>query len=277
MIATLFRPVPVGRIFGIPILLVPAVLLLLAVVVAPFVGGGGGELGAVLLLFVVLAVSLLAHELGHALMARALGLRVLDITIWPLGGMARLEGMAERPQAEAPVAAAGPLVNLALAALCWPLPWQWAEVAMWINLFLGLGNLVPAFPLDGGRLLRSWLARASPMSDATFAAVRVGRWLTLLGVILLVGNGHWFVALLLGVYLWWSGQAEFLQTVLRSGRPPTLTVGAVFSRAWRFRRTSPADGEGEVEPPEERGAESATEEELEEFHGTLDEYFDRRR
>lgn len=262
---------PIGRILGIPILLVPAVLLLLVFAFAPLLASGE-DTGLALMLVVMLGVSLLAHELAHAVVARHLGLHVIDITIWPLGGMARLEGMAERPSAEAPVAVAGPLANIALAVLFYFLPWGWAEWGVWLNLLLGVGNLLPAFPLDGGRLLRAWLARANPMIDATFAAVRVGRWLTLIAMILLVGNGEWIIGLVLAVYLWWSGQAEYLQVMMRTGRPPTIPMGEVFRRAWRAgRHGSQTENPDDAGPPE-----SATEEDLEGFHGTLDEYFDRR-
>ena len=271
MISFLFRPVPIGRVLGIPILLVPAVLLLLAIAFAPLLAGGE-DTWLAFLLVAMLGGSLLVHELAHALVARHLGLHVIDITIWPLGGMARLEGMGERPSAEAPVAAAGPLANLALGALFFILPWEWADWGVWLNLLLGVGNLLPAFPLDGGRLLRAWLARANPMIDATFAAVKVGRWLTLIAMVLLIGNGQWLIGIVLAIYLWWSGQAEFLQVMMRTGQPPTIPVGEVFRRAWRAgRHASQAEGPSEADPTE-----SATEEDLEGFHGTLDEYFDRR-
>ena len=283
MLAFLFRPVRVGTLFGIPVLLVPAVLLLVALALAPMAGDGRG-LTAPLLLVGILAVSLLVHELAHALVARALGLHVLDITIWPLGGMARLEGMAQRPQAEAPVAAAGPLANLALAGICALLPGSWFAAATWLNLVLGVGNLLPAFPLDGGRLLRAWLARASPMVDATWAAVRVGRWLALTLAVLAIGNGFPLLGVILGIYVWWSGQAEFLQVLLRGGRPPSLTLGAVFGRAWRHTRStsgaagsSDAADRGATGDDAEPVADHEPEADLESFRGTLDEYFRSRR
>jgi Zn-dependent protease len=278
LLALLFRPVRLGTLFGIPILLVPAVLVLVALALLPTVGDGRG-LGTPLLLIAVLAASLMAHELAHALVARRLGLHVLDITIWPLGGMARLKGMSERPQVEAPVAAAGPLANLALAAISAPFPGEWAAAITWINMVLGAGNLLPAFPLDGGRLLRAWLARASPMVDATWAAVKVDRWLALILTILAIGNGFPLLGIVLGVYVWWSGQAEFLQVFLRGGRPPSLALGEVFRRAWRRTTAGAAGfpwtpGGDDAEPVDENEPEA----DLERFRGTLDEYFrDRRR
>ncbi|HUR27529.1 MAG TPA: site-2 protease family protein, partial [Planctomycetota bacterium] len=118
----------------------------------------------------------LLHELGHALVARRFGLQVLDVTLWPLGGFTRMSRIPEDSKIEGWIAFAGPAVNLALASLALffapdrtlidgPLAMQHAsrfEFAagwfVWVNLSLALLNLLPAFPLDGGRLLRALIA-----------------------------------------------------------------------------------------------------------------------
>ncbi len=186
-----------------------------------------------LVLLAALGVSLLVHELAHALVARRLGLRVYDITIWPLGGMARMDGLADNPHLEAPVAAAGPVANLVVALICWLIPGSTLDAVAWINLVLGLGNLLPAFPLDGGRILRSWLARHAPGPAATRAAVHISNWL--LWIALLVGawlDSFWVVALLCA-FLYWAGRMELMQAVLRQGTMPVMDPGEVLSKAMK--------------------------------------------
>ncbi len=272
--ARLFAPVPCGRLFGIPVLVVPAVvpLVLLALALA---GSGGGSVTAVALLLAILAASLIVHELAHALVARALGLRVLDITIWPLGGMARMEGLTLHPGREAPVAAAGPVANLLLAAACLLIPGRWGDAAVDINLVLGLGNLVPAFPLDGGRLVRAWFAAHNPMLEATAAAVRIGRWIAFGLLLLAAWYGAFWLGLILGVYLWWSGARELWQAILTEGALPRWGVGEVLRRCYPGRS---AAAPGPTPPPTEEPESEATpvEHDLEDFRGSLDEYFRKR-
>ena len=270
MLGSLFRPVRVGRLFGIPLLVMPAVLVLTVVILAS--APGGGEVGELALLLGLLAVFLVAHELGHALVARRLGLKVIDITIWPLGGMARMEGVFDRPQAEAPVALAGPLVNLGLAGVFALLPGPLAAAATGINLVLGLGNLVPAFPLDGGRVLRAWMARRSPMSDATNAAVRIGSWTGVLLVVGAIAIDAFWLGLLLLLYIWFTGKLELVQVILRTAQPPTLRPGAVFLRS--FRGQAP---DQEVHPAAGADRDDPQIDALENFHGDLDEFFQGRR
>lgn len=272
--ARLFAPVPCGRLFGIPILVVPAIvpLVLLALALA---GTGGGSVTAVALLLAILAASLIVHELAHALVARALGLRVLDITIWPLGGMARMEGLTLHPGREAPVAAAGPVANLLLATACLLIPGRWGDAAVDINLVLALGNLVPAFPLDGGRLLRAWFAAHNPMLEATAAAVRIGRWLAFGLLLLAAWFGAFWLGLILGVYLWWSGARELWQAILTEGGLPRWGVGEVLRRCYPGRSAATP---GPTAPPTEESESEATsvEHDLEDFRGSLDEYFRKR-
>jgi Zn-dependent protease len=176
----------IGRVAGIDLYLHPTFLLLLALVAA----SQQSLLGVVLLPAVFGCV--LLHELGHALTARRFyGIQTEDITLYPIGGVARLERMPRKPGPELLITLAGPLVNLALAggfallggALGAVAPGSFlaelARMLLWINLALAGFNLIPAFPMDGGRVLRallsSWLGRLR----ATEIAAGLGRLLAM--------------------------------------------------------------------------------------------------
>ncbi len=134
--------------------------------------------------------SVLLHEYGHALMARRFGIQTKDIIITPIGGLARLEGMPQKAFEELLITIAGPLVNLVIAALlavyifasggAW-IPSDGFEglaefpvVLMWMNIALFVFNLIPAFPMDGGRILRSGLSLAMEHRTATLLAGILG-------------------------------------------------------------------------------------------------------
>src|SRR5262249_17756702 len=136
--------------------------------------------------FGLLFVTVIVHELSHAITARALGVRVLDIVVHPLGGMTRLQWAARDPGREALISCAGPTVNPAVAArrsaVLRAIPqsaWsEWLLVPfMTTNLALGALNFVPAFPMDGGRILRALLSTKMGHLRATRVAARIGRWL----------------------------------------------------------------------------------------------------
>ncbi len=158
---------------------------------AASVGGGmafvmSGVVGVGLLLSVCL------HELGHALAAKQYGIETAHITMYPFGGVAAIKDMPEDPDQELIIALAGPAVNFAIVAglgLFYPLLGGRFLVAMIaLNLMMGLFNLIPAFPMDGGRVLRALLARRMGWVPASMLAIRIGRgfaWLFLfLGVVL---------------------------------------------------------------------------------------------
>ncbi len=268
MLRALFHPRPCGSLLGIPIRVAPAVFVL--VLLAVVFGGNGAQPGIMLGLLFLLATALLVHELAHALVAQQLGLRVLDITVWPLGGMARMEGLLVHPQYEAKVAVAGPAVNLFFGLLFSALPGAFAAQAAWVHFVLGLGNLLPAFPLDGGRILRAWLARRSPLVDATFAATQLAKTLSFLALFVFWLAGAFWIGLLLALHLWWSGQAEFTQVLYHYGRPPVLSPAQVWQRA-----CYPWFSSNRGTPPSV--PKNPTQEELERFHGRLDQFFKKRR
>jgi Zn-dependent protease/CBS domain-containing protein len=136
-----------------------------------------------LILAVALFVSILLHELAHSLVARRQGTEVQSITLMALGGMSQLRG-AVLPENEAWMSVVGPLASLGLAVLSYgafallPLPPEAGAallVIAWMNLALGIFNLLPAFPMDGGRVLRGLLVKRVGRSKATRIATNVGK------------------------------------------------------------------------------------------------------
>jgi Zn-dependent protease len=191
-----------------------------------------------------LCVSLGAHELGHALRARREGMRIDGITLWLLGGIARFGGRFPSAGAELRIALAGPVVSLLIGgvllvfALLAPLPAAVDGVVFWlgyVNLVLAGFNLLPALPLDGGRVLRAALwARRGVLGDATHAAVvvsrAIGRAMIVGGVVLLLFGflgGAWLA--LIGWFVLSAASREEL--IAPSGRLAHVHVEDVMVRA----------------------------------------------
>jgi Zn-dependent protease len=164
--------------------------------------------------------SVLAHELSHALVARSFGLRVRDITLFIFGGAASLEDEAKRPRDEAVMAGAGPIASLVLGAVLSgigvvvPQP-QVSAIAGWlgfINVWLGIFNLIPGFPMDGGRILRAilWKVRGDRYA-ATRNAATVGRafgyLLIAIGVYLILQSDNPFNGIWLALIGWFLSNA----------------------------------------------------------------------
>ena len=188
----------VGTLVGIPLRVHASFWLLLAWIALAHVlrGHGAAEAAAGLALVVIVFASVILHELGHALVARRFGIRTRDITLLPIGGVAQLERMPEKPSQELLVALAGPGVNIAiagglfgvLALLNGPIGLASLQVVggplltkvMWVNLMLAGFNLLPAFPMDGGRVLRAALSMRVGRSHATEVATRVGQSIAIL-------------------------------------------------------------------------------------------------
>ncbi len=144
------------------------------------------SMGLVVLLF----GSVLLHELGHALTARKFGVHTKDIILTPLGGMARMVNMPRSPVREILIALAGPVVSLAIASVAFMFTVAFVVVPVvpdvaWdlftLNLMLGLFNLVPALPMDGGRILRGTLAIKRDYLSATILAARIGKTIAVIG------------------------------------------------------------------------------------------------
>jgi Zn-dependent protease len=188
----MFSSWKVGRPFGIDLKLHSTFWLLPAFV---FLTGwfDGGPRNALLDTAVILTVfgCVALHELGHALAARMYGIRTQDITLYPIGGVARLDRIPERPLPEIVIALAGPAVNVVIALLLLPLvlangmlPSLWPSSLNPVpeflvkvfasNVMLVVFNLIPAFPMDGGRVLRAFLSWFTDRVSATNAAATLG-------------------------------------------------------------------------------------------------------
>jgi Zn-dependent protease len=188
-----------GKIAGIEVYLHWTFFLLPGYIFLSDLGRGSGLPVAVQGLVFVLSLfaCILLHELGHALAARRYGIPTRDITLLPIGGVARLERMPREPRQELWVAIAGPLVNVAIAAFLFlalkAIEYTRAEFLLTQTTFLSLllstnllliaFNLLPAFPMDGGRVLRALLARKLEYVRATRIAARLGQAMAILFMI----------------------------------------------------------------------------------------------
>ncbi len=175
----------VANVAGIPIRLHWS-FLVAAALVGLAGGWTAGPYGVIVMLGVVAALftSVALHELGHAMTARHYGIRTHHITLYPFGGIAAIERMPSDPTQELAIALAGPAVNFALAAILGQ-AWSMSGATLvgtfaLLNLGMGLFNLIPAFPMDGGRVLRALLVGRIGWYRATDTAIRVGRGFALL-------------------------------------------------------------------------------------------------
>ncbi|MDP1546963.1 MAG: site-2 protease family protein [Anaerolineales bacterium] len=205
-------------------------------------------IGFILTLF----LCVILHEYGHALTARKYGIKTRDITIYPIGGVARLERMPEKPIEELWVALMGPAVNVVIAAGLYaylfltsglvPLTelsvasGSFIERIMVINIILVLFNLLPAFPMDGGRVLRAVLAMNMEYVRATQIAANVGQGFAfLLGFIGLFGNPFLlFIALFV-----WIGASQEASMVQMKNALSGIPVGRAMLTEYQF--LSPRD------------------------------------
>jgi Zn-dependent protease len=215
--------------FGIPVRLHWTFFVLVAALLAwgAWMAGAAGA-------FVVgvaslgLFTSVILHELGHALAARRYGIGTHHITLYPFGGVAAIERMPEEPDQEIVIALAGPAVNVVLAALG---GWAWLLSDhplvlgfVMTNVGMAAFNLLPAFPMDGGRVLRAVLTRQMGFLPASRLSVKIGRTFA----VAFVAGGLWMFhpsLLLVGLFLFVALRSEEEQLVARNweettGRPP---------------------------------------------------------
>src|SRR4051812_2158375 len=186
-----------------------------------------------ILLILLLFACVLLHELGHALTANAFSIHTTDITLLPIGGVARLERIPKEPKQELLIAIAGPLINVLIAALLIFYLGERADpsdfddlnsprVAMLsklasVNIGLVIFNLIPAFPMDGGRILRAILAMKMNYLHATQVAASIGQGLAiLLGVIGFFSNTF---LLFIAFFVFMGAQQEAAMARMRFAYP----------------------------------------------------------
>lgn len=244
---------PIGTVRGTVIRIHLTFLLLLLWIAGTGFAAGGTQAAIASTVFVcLLFLCVLLHEFGHVFAARRYGVRTPDITLLPIGGVARLERIPEKPQEELVVALAGPAVNVVIAALLFLLlggipPMQAAaelhspgqgilERLAWVNVTLVIFNLIPAFPMDGGRVLRAFLAWRMGYVRATQRAAAVGQGVAfLLGLLGLFGGNPLLVFIALFVYLGASSEAHAVQM-----REVGRGIPAADAMITRFEALSPA-------------------------------------
>ena len=182
-------------------------LILLVWIASSYMLRGAGVSATVLGVALVITIfaTIVVHELGHALVARHYGIATRDIMLLPIGGIASLERMPDKPKHELAVAIVGPMINLAIAAVLYPFDGVLVNQLMWINIGLALFNMIPAFPMDGGRVLRALLAMRLGHERATNIAAKLGKFFAVaIGVFGLFYNP----LLLLIAFVVWSGASQ---------------------------------------------------------------------
>ncbi|NUM54140.1 MAG: site-2 protease family protein [Candidatus Hydrogenedentes bacterium] len=244
-----------GSLFGIAVYIHWTFVILLGWIALGHVQSNGS-----LLQFVVGIVSIsvlfgvvLLHELGHSLMARRYGIQTKDITLLPIGGVARLERMPDKPRQEFWVAIAGPAVNVALAVISGIILFiGYGHVPMlggigfetppleqffFVNVYLVLFNMLPAFPMDGGRVLRAILASRLPYAQATRIAASVGQAMALLFVLAGFMTGN-FMLFFIAMFVWLGAEGEASMAQVKSALGDATVRQAMITR---FRSLSPHD------------------------------------
>jgi Zn-dependent protease/CBS domain-containing protein len=216
-----------GRIAGIPIYVHWTFVILMVAIVVEYWARTNDLMGALAGAGSILALfgCVVLHELGHALMARRFGVPTADITLLPIGGVARLQRIPERPVEELWIALAGPAVNVLIVAGLYlagvrlrpdladaehlaRIPF-WPQLLL-VNVFLAGFNLLPAFPMDGGRVLRAVLAMRLPYARATRIAASVGQ-LMAIGFGLMGLSSGAPMLLLIALFVWIGAEAEASQ------------------------------------------------------------------
>ncbi|RWL22557.1 MAG: CBS domain-containing protein [Mesorhizobium sp.] len=195
------------------------------------------------------------HEFGHIAAARYFGIGTPDITLFPIGGVARLERMPEEPGQEFVIAVAGPLVNVVIAALIFALLGGSAGVEQMagiedprmnflarlagVNVFLVLFNMIPAFPMDGGRILRAALAARLSWSRATQIAATIGQGLAF--VFGFVGLFYNPLLIFIGIFVYLAAAAEAQNAQIREVATSVLVGDVMITEFARLERSATLD------------------------------------
>lgn len=219
-------------------------LLLAWVAVAAALEGGGAAALVNVVFIIAIFGCVVLHELGHATMARRFGIKTPEIVLLPIGGIARLDRMPEDPRQEILIAIAGPAVNVviwlvltvvlsaqvsldAVGSLEDPSQGFLARLAT-VNLILVVFNMIPAFPMDGGRVFRAALAMFTDRARATQIAANVGQVIAFLFGFLGLTNGS-PILVLIAVFIFFAASAESADASLRSTATGALARDAMIT------------------------------------------------
>ncbi len=241
------RAYRIGKIAGIEVRVHSTFpLFILALGVLEGIAGGWLQGLRVMGILSTLFAFVLLHELGHSLVAQRFGVSVLSITLLPIGGLAATGSLPRRPYQEILIALAGPAVNIVLALLLGivlfvtEMPFDldgpglgpFLSYLLGANVMLALFNLVPAFPLDGGRVLRALLATRLAYPVATRRAVLVGKVFSAVFFLLGLWKPGLFMLSLIAVFLFFSGHRELkaveFEDFLRQRRAGDFLSGEPF-------------------------------------------------
>ena len=234
----------IGSIGGTAILIHVTFLLFLIWIGAIYYRQGGPEAaweGTIYIVLIFLCV--LLHELGHVFMARYFGVKTWDVTLWPFGGIASMERMPDKPSQELLVALAGPAVNVAIAAALFlylgatldpeTLPKiedpkvSLAAKVLFANIILVLFNLIPAFPMDGGRMLRALLAMRMGNARETELAATIGQgFAVVFGILGIFYNP---MLIIIAVFIFLAASGEAAQAQLRAVAQGALVSDAMIT------------------------------------------------
>ena len=220
-----------GKIFGISFRVHITFLLLLFFVFVSGLSQKGPSQAATGVLFIcAVFVCVLIHELGHSLIARRFGAEVKSITLLPIGGVATIEEGLEKPSQEIVISIIGPFINLAIAGILYLLIGRsvgvlvptlypdsvktFAGGLIGVNIILAIFNLIPAFPMDGGRVLRGIIALKVDYVLATSIAVFIGEAVALIFIFYGIFFNFWLT--LIGIFIYLGAGSEKQQVILRT-------------------------------------------------------------
>ncbi|HWG00855.1 MAG TPA: site-2 protease family protein [Trebonia sp.] len=245
----------IARPFGIPVFISPYWIVIAALYVVLYannfrgaLGDGAGKYLLAAVFVILLYLSVLVHELSHSIVARGYGLPVRRIVLYPLGGVSEIDKEPETPLREFCVSAAGPALSLVLAGIGWGLTnvfvtgWSGELVwqLLWVNIIVGVFNLAPGLPLDGGRMLRAviWKFTKKP-ATATIAAAWVGRGLAVALLLFVLyyarslTGGVWFAAIWVAVIaaFMWIGAGQSIRATKFRERLPELQARRLARKA----------------------------------------------
>lgn len=219
----------IGRLLGVDVYLHWTFFLLIGWILFSYVNAGAGWAAAWMGVGFIIALfgCVVLHELGHATAARYFGVPTKDITILPIGGVARLTRIPEKPFQEFVIAVAGPLVNVVIATVLavviagvvgignlWfggVLSGRFLQNLMWANIALVVFNLIPAFPMDGGRMLRAGLATFMAYPTATRIAAGIGQFMAILFAVAGLFGNPMLLFIAFFIYLGAASEAQMAE------------------------------------------------------------------